>query len=241
MSFVRSPITELEWCVHIYVLHLHLPVRSDACIVWITDSWLLLAQWLLAKSNTKTLNLEWIAKHWLLFTDIQSVFLIMRRNKIKTHWYQCFSTCESRERLTQFDQFLSNLLIGFDLLIGVMPNQCNLPISSPQWDIGLIGQNSNKFTSPNRFTGKDIKALYYVITCVSEQSHRQYDAAVSPAAIQRVRSDPTNPASQRGGLGSPNHIKESIKIKPRPMGHRVVVSRHVMWRSTQRSCIMDVM
>jgi hypothetical protein len=47
-------------------------------------------------------------------------------------------------------------------------------------------------------------------------SQRQNDATVSPAALQLVRSDKSRP--QRGGLGSPNHIKESIKIKLRAQG-----------------------
>ncbi len=48
--------------------------------------------------------------------------------------------------------------------------------------------------------------------CVSEQSHRQNDAGVNPAALRRVRSDESCPHG--GGLRSPNHIEESIKIKP---------------------------
>ncbi len=68
-------------------------------------------------------------------------------------------------------------------------------------------------------------------TCISEQSHRQNDAAVSPAglaALHGVRSDESRP--QRGRLGSPNHIKESIKIKPRGTG----LSYHVIWCGVQR-------
>jgi hypothetical protein len=56
--------------------------------------------------------------------------------------------CESRKRLTQFNWFLSHPLIEFDLLIVVMPNQCDLPISSPRWDIGFLEQDSKEFTSP---------------------------------------------------------------------------------------------
>ncbi len=64
--------------------------------------------------------------------------------------------------------------------------------------------------------GKVIKHCITWSTCVSEQSHRQNDAAVSPAALQWVRSNESRP--QRGGLGSFNHIKESIKIKPQAQG-----------------------
>ncbi len=65
-------------------------------------------------------------------------------------------------------------------------------------------------------------------TCISEQSLRQNDAAVSPAALQRVRSDESRP--QRGGLRSPNHIKESIKIKPWAQGCHIM-SRDVTFNA----------
>jgi hypothetical protein len=54
------------------------------------------------------------------------------------------------------------------------------------------------------------------------------DAAVSPATLQQVRSNESRP--RRGGLGSPNHIKESIKIKPRAQGCHIT-SRDVTFNA----------
>ncbi len=141
---------------------------------------------------------------------------------------QLLRYCESRKRLTQFDLFLSNHWLDSDVLIGAMPNQCNLPISSTRWGIGLIGRDSNEIQSPNWITDKDIKHCITWSTCVSEQSHRQNDTAVSPAALQQVRSDESRP--QPGGLGSPNHIKDLIKIKPLEQGCHIT-SRDVTFNA----------
>jgi hypothetical protein len=127
-------------------------------------------------------------------------------------------TCESRNRPTQSD-----------LLIGAMPNQCNLPISSPRWDIGLFQDKIQRNPkSELNSLGKGTKHCITWSTCVSEQSHRQNDAAVSPGALQRARSDESRPWC--GGLGSPNHIKESIKIKPRAQGCHIT-SRDVTFNA----------
>ncbi len=79
------------------------------------------------------------------------------------------------------------------------------------------------------FTGNDIKTLYYVIN-VHIRTVSQTDSFwMAPRSVPRpltgllARSGDFRP--QRGGLGSPNHIKESIKIKPR--GTRL--SYHVTW------------
>jgi hypothetical protein len=115
-----------------------------------------------------------------------------------------------------------------------MPNQCDLPVSSTQRDIGRLGQDSKEFTtSPN---------IHWYQKCMSvSRDQRAYTRSLSdqmmPRLVQRLFNglDPKNPALSVAGSDHP-HIKESIKIKPQDTG-----SRHVMWRSMRRSCIIGAM
>ncbi len=121
-------------------------------------------------------------------------------------------------------KLLFNPLIEFDLLIGLIGkvNLISLQAQS-DWDVRLLRTQSKRNSQVGIFHQVRYQNCIYVINVpIIQVSQTEWQRGLR-GSKKRVKSDKSCP--QHDGLGSPNHIKESIKIKLRGLEFSDYVTR----------------